>query len=92
MTLTLTVRRNGITVSGARVVAVVNGVECATVVTTGGATAMNFPAFNSPGACRQTGASIRFVVDGQQLATPIANYLPQSSQPYDLNLTNRVTR
>ncbi|MPZ24844.1 MAG: hypothetical protein GEU28_15255, partial [Dehalococcoidia bacterium] len=88
MTLLITVRRNGNSVSGARVAAEVNGVECATVITTAGATAMNFPALGSPGGCHQTGATIRFVVDGVQLATPIATYMPQSSLPYDLNLPN----
>lgn len=84
MTLTLTVRRNGNPVSGVRVVASVNDVECGTVITLAGPTVMNFPSPNTPAVCRQPGATIRFTADGHLLATPIATYMPQASLPFDL--------
>ncbi len=88
MTLLITVKRNGNAVSGARVVAMVGTTECATVITTSGATSMQFPAPGAPAACRQTGATIRFTVDGQQISVPTATYMPQANLPFDLNLPN----
>ncbi len=88
MTLLLTVKRNGNPVSGVRVSAVVNGVECATTITSTGVTTMNFPAFNAQPGCREVGVAIRFYLDGRALDTPIATYRPQTSQPFDLNSPN----
>ena len=88
MTMLITVKRNGNAVSGARVVAMVGTTECATVITQAGATSMQFPAPSSPAACRQTGATIRFTVDGQQISVPTATYMPQANLPFDLNLPN----
>jgi hypothetical protein len=76
-------------VSGVRIVATVaSGVECATAISSSGATTMQFPGPSAPAACRQPGATIRFVVDGAQLASPTATYMPQASLPFDLNLPN----
>lgn len=88
MTMLVTVRRNGNAVSGVRVAATVNGIECATAITTAGVTSMQFPSPSAPAACRQTGSTIRFVIDGQQVATPTATYLPQANLPFDIALPN----
>jgi hypothetical protein len=83
MTLLLTVVKDGKTVSGARVSAQIDGVECGTVVTTGPAQLLRFPKPNPPESCRQTGAQIRFVVDDVEI--PVRGvYLVGSTQAYDL--------
>jgi hypothetical protein len=88
MTMLITVKRNDKPVSGARVVAKVNGIECATAITGTGVTSMTFPGPGAQAACRQAGATIRFTVDDQDVAVPTATYLPQANLPFDLNLSN----
>jgi hypothetical protein len=62
--------------------------ECATAITAAGATSMTFPGPGTPAACRQTGATIRFIVDDQQITVPTATYMPQANLPFELNLPN----
>jgi hypothetical protein len=86
MLLSFTVRRGTIALGGALVVALVGGVECQRGITDAeGRLLMAFPREGAPSDCSETGAVIRFQVNGMSVDRS-ANYSPQASSPVDLIL------
>ena len=86
MTLTLTARRGGSILSGATIAAQVGPDECARGTTdTLGRVTLVMPRDSASAACSQSGASIRFLVNGTQVQGMVA-FDPLSRPSLDLNL------